>query len=221
MKNYVITIARGFGSGGKDVGNRLSKELGIPCYEREILDMASEQTGLNVGVFMQVDEKLRRRAILKNLQTVQTSYAVEPTEKDFVSDENLFFIQAEIIRALAQNQSCIIVGKCADYILKDCDNVISVYVEAPRAACVEEIMKKLNVSEKRAHQLIKTTDTYRANYYRYYTRGRDWTNPINYDMTLNSDRIGRENCVKIIKNYVDIKFRTEENEVEAEQSMPE
>ncbi len=209
MKNYVITIARGFGSGGKDVGNRLSKELGIPCYEREILDMASEQTGLNVGVFMQVDEKLRRKAILKNLQTVQTTYAVEPTEKDFVSDENLFFIQAEIIRTLAQNQSCIIVGKCADYILKDCDNVISVYVEAPRAACVEEIMKKLNVSEKKAHHLIKTTDTYRANYYRYYTRGRDWTNPVNYDMTLNSERIGRENCVKIIKNYVDIRFCSE------------
>ncbi len=210
MKNYVITIARGFGSGGKDVGNRLAKELNIPCYEREILDMASEKTGLNVGVFMQVDEKLRRNAILKNLQTVQTSYAVEPTEKDFVSDENLFFIQAEIIRALAQTQSCIIVGKCADYILKDYDNVISVYVEAPRAACVEEIMKKLNVSEKRAHQLIKTTDTYRANYYRYYTRGRDWTNPINYDMTLNSDKVGRENCVKIIKNYVDFKFGTED-----------
>lgn len=210
MKNYVITIARGFGSGGKDVGNRLAKELNIPCYEREILDMASEKTGLNVGVFMQVDEKLRRNAILKNLKTVQTSYAVEPTEKDFVSDENLFFIQAEIIRALAQTQSCIIVGKCADYILKDYDNVISVYVEAPRAACVEEIMKKLNVSEKRAHQLIKTTDTYRANYYRYYTRGRDWTNPINYDMTLNSDKVGRENCVKIIKNYVDFKFGTED-----------
>lgn len=206
MKNYVITIARGFGSGGKDVGNRLAKELGIPCYEREILDMASEKTGLNVGMFMQVDERLRKNAILKNLQTVQTSYAVEPTEKDFVSDENLFFVQAEIIRTLAQSQSCIIVGKCADYILRDYDNVISVYVEAPRAACVEEIMKKLNVPEKRAHQLIKTTDTYRANYYRYYTRGRDWTNPINYDMTLNSDKVGRGNCVKIIKNYIDIRF---------------
>lgn len=206
MKNYVITIARGFGSGGKAVGNRLSRELGIPCYEREILDMASEKTGLNVGVFMQIDEKLRKNAILKNLQTVQTSYAVEPTEKDFVSDENLFFIQAEIIRTLAQTQSCIIVGKCADYILKDYDNVIRVYIEAPRAACVEEIMKKLNISEKRAHQMIRKTDAYRANYYRYYTRGLDWTNPVNYDMTLNSDKMGRENCVKIIKSYVDIKF---------------
>lgn len=210
MKNYVITIARGFGSGGKDIGNRLSKKLGIPCYEREILDMASEKTGLNVGVFMQVDEKLRKNAILKNLQTVQTSYVVEPTEKDFISDDNLFFIQAEIIKTLAETQSCIIIGKCADYILKDYDNVISIYIEAPRAACVEEIMKKLNVTEERAHKIIKTTDNYRENYYRYYTRGRDWTNPINYDMTLNSDRIGRDNCVKIIENYIGVKFGTDD-----------
>lgn len=210
MKNYVITIARGFGSGGKDIGNRLSKRLGIPCYEREILDMASEKTGLNVGVFMQVDEKLRKNAILKNLQTVQTSYVVEPTEKDFISDDNLFFIQAEIIKTLAETQSCIIIGKCADYILRDYDNVISIYIEAPRAACVEEIMKKLNVTEERAHKIIKTTDNYRANYYRYYTRGRDWTNPINYDMTLNSDRIGRDNCVKIIENYIGVKFGTDD-----------
>ena len=206
MDNYVITIARGFGSGGKDIASRLSKALGIPWYERGILDMASEKTGLDVGVFKQVDEKLRRNAILKNLQTVQTAYAVEPSDKDFISDENLFHIQEEIILTLAKTQSCIIVGKCADYILRDFGNVISVYIEAPRAACVKSIMKKLNVPEKRAHHLIKTTDAYRANYYRYYTRGRDWTNPINYDMILNSDRIGRENCVRIIQSYVHIKL---------------
>lgn len=206
MKNYVITIARGFGSGGKDIASRLSGELGIPWYEREILDMASEKTGLDVGVFKQVDEKLRRSVILRNLQSVHAIYSVEPSDKDFISDDNLFNIQAEIIRTLAQTQSCIIVGKCADYILRSSYNVISVYIEAPRSACVKSIMEKLNVPEKRAHQLIKKTDTYRANYYRYYTRGLDWTNPINYDMTLNSDRIGRDNCVKIIKNYVRIRF---------------
>ena len=206
MDNYVITIARGFGSGGKDIASRLSKELGIHWYEREILDIASEKTGLDVGIFKQVDEKLRRNAILKNLQTVQSTYTVEPSDKDFISDDNLFNIQAEIIRTLAQTQSCIIVGKCADYILRDFDNVISVYIEAPREACVKSIMEKMYVTEKQAQQLIRKTDAYRANYYRYYTRGRDWTNPINYDMTLNSDRVGRDNCVKIIKNYVDIKF---------------
>ncbi|MGN0436371.1 MAG: AAA family ATPase [Wujia sp.] len=206
MKNYIITIARGFGSGGKAIGNMLSKELGIPCYEREILDMASEKTGLNVGIFDLVDEKLRRNAIMQNIGTVQTKYVVEPSDKAFVSDENLFHIQAEIIRTLADTQSCIIVGKCADYILRDHDNVISVYIEAPRAACLKAVMEKLNVPEKRAHQLIKQTDTYRANYYRYYTRGLDWTNPINFDMTLNSDRVGYEGCVGIIKKYVEIKF---------------
>jgi cytidylate kinase len=206
MKNYVITIARGFGSGGKDIASRLSGELGIPWYEREILDMASEKTELDVGVFKQVDEKLRRSVILRNLQSVHAIYSVEPSDKDFISDDNLFNIQAEIIRTLAQTQSCIIVGKCADYILRSSYNVISVYIEAPRSACVKSIMEKLNVPEKRAHQLIKKTDTYRANYYRYYTRGLDWTNPINYDMTLNSDRVGRDNCVKIIKNYVKIRF---------------
>lgn len=206
MKTYIITIARGFGSGGKDIGNRLSKELGIPCYEREILDMASEKTGLNVGIFKEVDEKIRQKSLLKHIQTIRPKYVIEPSEKDFISDDNLFYIQSEIICTLAQTQSCIIVGKCADYILKDYDNVISLYIEAPRASCVKEIMEKMNVSEKRAHQMIKKTDTYRANYYRYYTRGQEWTNPINFDLTLNSDRVGREKCVKLIKEYVQIKF---------------
>lgn len=204
--NYVITIARGFGSGGKDVASRLAAEMGIPWYEREILDMASEKTGLDLGIFKQVDEKLRRSAILKHVQTVQSTYLVEPSDKDFVSDENLFHIQAEIILTLAKTQSCIIVGKCADYILREHDNIVSVYIEAPRADCVKSIAEKLNVPEKRAHQLIKTTDAYRANYYRYYTRGRDWTNPINYDMTLNSGRVSRKHCVEVIKNYVQMRF---------------
>lgn len=207
MKNYIITIARGFGSGGKDIANRLAKKLNIPCYEREILEMASEETGLDVGVFLEVDEKLRKNTILKNIQTVQTEYVIEPTEKDFESDDNLFHIQAQIIRTLASSDmSCIIVGKCADYILKDYDNVVSIYIEAPREACVESIKAKLNVSEKEAHRMIRSTDKYRANYYRYYTRGNDWTNPINYHMTLNSARVGREGCVDIIADYVKDKF---------------
>ncbi len=206
MKKYVITIARGFGSGGKDIGNRLSKELGIPCYEREILEMAADGAGLQLGVFSQVDEKLRTNNILKRIRTLKMDYMIEPSDKRFVSDDNLFYIQSEIIRTLARTQSCIIVGKCADYVLRNFDNVISVYIEAPRAACVAEIVNKLNVTEKEAHKLIKKTDRYRSNYYSYYTRGRKWTNPINFDMTLNSDRVGRENCVKIIKDYVRVKF---------------
>ena len=131
---------------------------------------------------------------------------LDPHEKDFVSDINVFNIQAELIRSLAVTESCIIIGKCADDILRDYKNVISVYIEAPRSACVQSIQEKMHVSAERAHQLIRSTDKYRAKYYSYYSGGKDWTNPTNYDLVLNSDRIGRENCVKLIKNYIKIKF---------------
>lgn len=207
MNNYVITIARGFGSGGKEIATKLAEQLQIPCYERQILTMASDMSGIDESEFVSVDEKLHGSYLVNLLKSVPFNTVVEPTEKDFVSDINLFNIQAEIIRKLAKTESCIIVGKCADYILGTNSNVISVYIEAPRSACVASIMNKMNVSEERAHQLIKKTDKYRSNYYKYYTGGKDWTNPINYDLVLNSYRVGRDKCVELIKEYVDIKFK--------------
>ncbi len=206
MKNYVITIARGFGSGGKDIGNRLSKELGIPCYEREILSMAAEQSGLSEELFKNVDEKLSTKYLWKKLKgRPDTKYVVEPTEKEFISDINLFNIQAKIIRDLANTQSCIIIGKCADVVLRDFGNIVNIYVDAPRAACVASIIEKMGVTEAEANRMIYHTDKYRADYYKYYSGGESWTNPINYDMTLNSDKIGRDKCVELIKSYLKIK----------------
>ena len=206
MKRYVITIARGFGSGGKDIGMRLSKALGIPCYERQILTMASEKNGIDEYIFVENDEKLRGKFIANFLRKVPVSGIVEPYDKEFISDVNIFNLQAEIIRSLAATESCIIIGKCADYILKDYKNVISIYVEAPRECCVKSIRDKMHVSEERAHQLIHSTDKYRSKYYSYYTGGRDWTNPTNYDLVLNTGRVDREMCVEIVKNYVNMKF---------------
>lgn len=206
MKRYVITIARGFGSGGKDIGMRLSKVLGIPCYERQILTMASEKNDIDEYIFVENDEKLRGKYIANFLRKVPVSGIVEPYDKEFISDVNIFNLQAEIIRSLAATESCIIIGKCADYILKDNKNVISIYVEAPRECCVKSIRDKMHVSEERAHQLIHSTDKYRSKYYSYYTGGRDWTNPTNYDLVLNTGRVDREMCVEIIKNYVNMKF---------------
>lgn len=206
MDNYVITIARGFGSGGKDVGTRLSKELGIPCYDRQLLTMASEKSGIDESVFVETDEKLRGKNITKFLRKMPQSLVLEPHEKNFVSDVNVFNIQAELIRSLAKTETCIIIGKCADDILREYDNVISIYIEAPRAACVKSITEKMHVSEERAHQLIRSTDRYRAKYYNYYSNGKDWTNPTNYDIVLNTDRVSREDCVTLIKDLIQIKF---------------
>ena len=145
MQNYVITIARGFGSGGKDIATRLGKELGIPCYERQILTMASDQSGIDESVFVETDEKLRGTYLANVLRGMPISETVEPMEKDFISDVNVFNIQADIIRTLAKTQSCIIIGKCADDILRSYENVISVYIEAPRAACVKSIGRNITV----------------------------------------------------------------------------
>ncbi len=207
MENFVITIARAFGSGGKHIGLALSKALDIPCYDSQILAMASNYSGINKDLFFQVDEKLRGYHLIKRImRAANSNEIVEPTERSFMSDVNLYNIQAKIIRELGKNQSCIIIGKCANHLLRDYDNVVSVYIEAPRAACVRSIRERLGVDEDEANKMIYQTDRYRADYYKYYTGGEVWTNPVLYDMTLNSDRIGRDKCVELVIEYLKIKF---------------
>ena len=206
MKNFVITIARGYGSGGRVIGRELSKRLGIPCYDDQILKMASELSGINKNKFVEVDERLRGSSFLRKLSGIPSASIVGPSEEGFVSDVNLFNYQAQIIKNVANRQSCIIIGKCANHILKDYGNVVSVYIEAPRKACVKIVLDLLDVTEDEANKMIYQTDRYRADYYKYYSGGEDWTNPVLYDMTLNSYRIGRERCVEVIIDYLKIKY---------------
>ncbi len=206
MKNFVVTIARGFGSGGKYIGNLLSKELNIPCYDTQLPAMLEEYSGINKAKFASVDEKLSTSHFLKALMNLSPSQErATPIDRNFVSDDNLFKIQAELINSLAESQSCIIIGKCANYLLRDRANVVSVYVEAPRLDCVRNIKNLLGVTEEEAHKTIEKTDRYRANYYRYYTGGLDWTDPVAYHMTLNTGKVEREHCAKIITNYLKLK----------------
>lgn len=207
MDNFVITIARGFGSGGKQIGLALSKQLGIPCYESQILSMASNYSGINKDLFFQVDEKLRGYHLIKRLmKSANKDDIVESTDKSFISDVNLYNIQAKIIKELAKQQSCIIIGKCANHLLRDYENTVSVYIEAPRAFCVKNVIERLGVTEEEAHRMIYQTDRYRADYYKYYTGGETWTNPVLYDMTLNSDRMGMDKCTELIIQYLKIKL---------------
>ena len=206
MGNYVVTFARGFGSGGKEIASTLAKELGIHCYENRILTLASQLSGLDENLFNEVNEKIRTNAgfssFLRGLP--RSRHYISRNEK-FVSDDTLFEYQRQIIENLADTESCVIVGKCADYILRGRENVISVYVEAPRDFCLKRTMEHMHVSKEVAEATIKQTDQYRADYYKYYTHGNYWTNPINYDITLNSEKIGIENCVKLLKEYLKIR----------------
>jgi len=206
MDNIVITVARGFGSGGKEIALKLADELGIACYENRILTLASQLSGLDEELFQEVNEKRRGKKFSGLLKGLPRTHKPNPVDDEFVSDQRLFEFQKQIILNLAQSESCIIVGKCADWVLKDNPQVISIYIEAPRAFCVERVMKKMGVNEETAHTSITKTDQYRAAYYQHYTQGNTWVNPINYDMTLNSERVGINQCVEVIKDYIKIKF---------------
>ena len=206
MENYVVTFARGFGTGGKEIASMLAKDLGIHCYENRILTLASQLSGLDEKLFREVNEKIRDNggfsSFMKGLPRARNYIA---RNEKFVSDDKLFEYQTQIINNLADTESCVIVGKCADYVLRDRKNVVSVYIEAPRAFCIERTMRKMGVSAEVANATIISTDKYRADYYEYYTKGNYWTNPVNYDITLNSEKVGVENCVKIIEQLLLIK----------------
>ena len=204
-EHYVITIARGFGSGGKAVAMGLAEELGIECYEHRLLALASEYSGYGEDFLNHFNETINGSLVLSKIGKKVSELGLRPMTNAFRVNQHIFDIQSKVIKELVKTQSCIIVGKCADYILKDMDNVVSVYIEAPRAYCRKRIMDRKNVTAEQADELISETDKYRAEYYQFYTGGRSWTDPINYDMTLNSARVGHEGCITVIKNYLEMK----------------
>ena len=204
-EHYVITIARGFGSGGKAVAMGLAEELGIECYEHRLLALASEYSGYGEDFLNHFDETINGSVLLSKIGKKVSELGLRPMTNAFRVNQHIFDIQSKVIKELVKTQSCIIVGKCADYILKDMDNVVSVYIEAPGADCRKRIMDRKNVTAEQADELISETDKYRAEYYQFYTGGRSWTDPINYDMTLNSARVGHEGCITVIKNYLEMK----------------
>lgn len=206
MEKFVVTFARGFGSGGKEIASKLAKSLGIHCYENRILTLASQLSGLDENVFNEVNEKIRDKSGFASfLRELPKSKSYIARNEKFVSDDSLFEYQSKIIKDLAKSESCVIVGKCADYVLRNVPNVVSVYIEAPRAFCVQRTIQNMGVTEAVAHATIERTDKFRADYYKYYTNGNYWTNPVNYDITLNSERVGIENCVKVLEQYLMIK----------------
>ncbi|MCI7180247.1 MAG: cytidylate kinase-like family protein [Schaedlerella sp.] len=205
MENIVVTIARQYGSGGKTIGEMLAKDLGIPCYNVNLLKMASEESGINEQLFMQMDEKLRNSPILRMTTDVYTGDVIPPESSEFVSAKNLFNYQAKVMKRLAETESCVIIGRAADFVLKDYPNVISVFVHASEEFNLARAMERNSMTEAEMKKFIAKTDRYRADYYKHYT-GREWTDARNYDLCLNSGKMGFEKCVQEIKGYMKVRF---------------
>ena len=205
MDKFVITIARGFGSGGKQVAKRVAKELGLNCFENRIIALASQYSGYGEEYFQ--SEKLTGSYFANVMAKMPIAKYPLPVLSKFVSDPKLFDIQSQMIRKLAQEENCVIVGKAADHVLQDCDHVISVYIEAPRPYCVRRVMEEMpGTTESEAHELITKTDRYRADYYKYYTGGKIWDDVLNYDLVINTGRVGEDMATKLIVDYVKMRL---------------
>lgn len=205
LQPYAITIARGYGSGGLTIGKMLAQRLAIPYYDREILKLASDESGIHEQLFAQADEKVKNSLLLRVAKDAYKGEVIEPDSDDFISNENLFRYQAKVIRALAQEGPAVFIGRCADYILKDFDNVARIYVHAPFEDCVRNVMEIKKVSRQEAEHRIRRIDKRRAAYYRTFT-GQDWKDADHYDLCLNSSLLGFEKCVDIVKAYLEIRF---------------
>lgn len=204
----VITIARQYGSGGRTIGEMLAKRLDIHYYDKELMKLASEESGINEALFVNADEQVKSKNIFDKLtHNIYHGELISPKSDDFVSSQNLFNYQAKIIKELAEKETCVIVGRCADFVLKDYDNILSVFIHAPHEYCMEQAaLKHGGLGSRELEKLIEKIDKQRADYYKYYT-GREWTDARNYDLCLDSSKLGFDRCVEEIISYMNVRFK--------------
>lgn len=200
MTKRVITISREFGSGGTRIAKKLAKELDIPVYDREILKLASIDSGINEELFAQADEIARRNPLVRAVRAANNGQLLPapPDTGDYLSDENLFRYQARVIRQLAEDHDCVFIGRCSDFVLRDLDGVLNVFVHAPMENRIREEMRIRTLDYAQAEKLTRKTDKRRADYYRYFT-GRDWRDAAHYDLCLNTGKLTIDQCVELVK----------------------
>ena len=204
MENFIITIARTYGSGGKTMGKMLAKELGISYYDRELLRRASDESGINESLFGEVDEKLKKKSLFHYFKKKNTEIHVLPPESDaFTSNENLFNYQAKIIKEIAAKESCVIIGRCADYLLADYKNCIRIYCHAPLESCIQREEALSGLSKKEIIKKIEKINKFRSSYYKYYT-GKHWNDANNYDMCINTASMSYDEIISAVKIYIEI-----------------
>ena len=205
--NQKITIAinREYGSGGRTIGEMLADDLGLHYYDKEILKLASDDSGINEALFNNADESMQRTPLFKAARKSFTGGVIPPESNDFTSDQNLFNYQAKVIRELCESDSCIIVGRCACSILREYPNVVRVFIHAPRAYLLQQAAKKKSLPPRELERFVDKTNKRRAEYCMYYTGDR-WDDAHNHDLCLDSSKLGYEKCVKIIKGYMKVRF---------------
>ena len=200
--NTIITIGRQFGSGGHEIGRQLAKKLDVPCYDKELILLAAQKSGMSPEVFAHVDETAANSflyAVSAGAYGGSTPYGI--LHNDLTLHDKLFITQAEVIRSKAKEGPCVFVGRCADFVLKDLElPLLRVFIRADLPFRVARIMEAEHCTEKAAQDMIAKSDKKRAKYYSFYTQRR-FGDIDNYDLVLNNAHLGAEACVDVICSY--------------------
>ena len=205
MHDTIITLSRQYGSGGRVVGRQLAESLGIPYYDRELIEMAAKESGYSEEVLNELDEK--PNSLLYALSTgMYSGSSGFDYETAMPMNDRLFFIQSSIIRRLAKQGSCVIIGRCADFVLRHNPDVIRVFVQADLPFRVKRATEVYGLSPDRAEAIVQRTDRQRASYHKFYADYK-WGKPENYNLIVDSGFVGLENAAKVIEQYV--RFRAE------------
>ena len=204
MNNIIINVGRQLGSGGHDIGRMLALDFNAKYYDRELLNLAAKESGFSEKIFEENDEK---KGFLRGLLNVQTPHLGGGNlYKSNFSQESLFQFQSDAIRKAAKEGSCVFVGRCADYILRDFKNVVNIFVTASMDFRINQVMVKRNITREEARHFIEHGESRRAQYYNYYT-GKKWGAAESYDLCIDSSILGLVETEKLIADFIRKRFR--------------
>ena len=200
MKKNIITISRQFGSGGRSIGKMLSEKLEIPFYDKELIELASKESGIDERIFKSEGEETGRfYQVLGAIGFALGSPAGGIYEYS-INDE-LFLAQSSIIEQVAEKGPCILIGRCADYVLRNRKDLVRIFIMADKDFRIKTLMKRKGIDAAEAKKLMRQVDKDRSSYYKYYT-DQIWGEAENYDLCVDSSRIGIQGSVEVIKAYI-------------------
>jgi hypothetical protein len=200
MKHIIINVGRQLGSGGHDIGRMLALDFQAKYYDRELLNLAAKESGLSEKIFEQNDE---RKGFFRGLLNIGTPHV--NSFKPDLSQESLFQFQSDAIRKAAKQGSCVFVGRCADYVLRDFENTVNIFITASMDYRVEQIMNKQHMNAEAARRFIEQGEGKRADYYNYYT-GKKWGSAESYDLCIDSSKLGLMETEKLIAQFIRKRF---------------
>ena len=203
MKKKIVTISRQYGSGGRYIGENLAKALGVPCYDEKLIDMVAKESGFAQSFVAEKGERMTGSLLFNIASSLSFANNVFSTNNGVTLQDEIYFTQNRIIKELADKGPCVIVGRCADYILREREDCLNVFIFADNESKIERAEKYFNITREEAPAVLKKKDKARANHYKYYT-DQEWGMASNYDLCLNSGLIGIEGCVKAIQQVLEL-----------------